>query len=461
MALGDTVQYAGEYKLEECNLLSSTGVLARLDSNVIEINIYENIFTNSLQLSLVLVDQNNLIMNMPVVGQEFVSLKLSTPGVGTFDFTENVFSVYKVASRQDLSSGTQIYELQLISPETLRNNRTRISKSYTGLTSEIVEKILRDENLINTKKDIHIDETSRIRKFIAPNLRPNKFIGHLMRESTSKNYGGSPHYLFYETTKGFNFRVLDSLYEEPFKGKYVASEPLEVDGENKRNNLEKDYQRIMGFSLSTSNDTLISSRGGMLSSKLTKYNIFHKNYSEHTYNYFDNFKDFGRIDRNPIYNQTTIDSVGNTLGDFSNARVQLHPTSNNGTNDTQFYNSDTGYSYSDNHSEEWLLSRRSRVVEMATGGMQIQMKTRGYCNLCVGDKVQVTIPVTGKDHGLEKIDKFYDGEFLVTQLRHIFEQGERLHTMLMSIMKDSIPVEFQNVAKSIEPTGSKGQTIIQ
>jgi len=127
MALGDTVQYAGEYKLEECNLLSSTGVLARLDSNVIEINIYENIFTNSLQLSLVLVDQNNLIMNMPVVGQEFVSLKLSTPGVGTFDFTENVFSVYKVASRQDLSSGTQIYELQLISPETLRNNRTRIS----------------------------------------------------------------------------------------------------------------------------------------------------------------------------------------------------------------------------------------------------------------------------------------------------------------------------------------------
>ena len=58
----------------------------------------------------------------------------------------------------------------------------------------------------------------------------------------------------------------------------------------------------------------------------------------------------------------------NTLGDFSNARVQLHPTSNNGTNDAQFYNSETGYSYSDNHSEEWLLSRRSRMVEMTTGG---------------------------------------------------------------------------------------------
>ena len=199
----------------------------------------------------------------------------------------------------------------------------------------------------------------------------------------------------------------------------------------------------------------------MLSSKLTKYNIFHKNYSEHTYNYFDNFKDFGRIDRNPIYNQTTIDSVGNTLGDFSNARVQLHPTSNNGTNDAQFYNTDTGYSFSDNHSEEWLLSRRSRMIEMTTGGLQIQMKAHGYCNLCVGNKVQVTLPITGKDHGKSKIDTFYEGEFLVTHLRHQFTQDDRVHTMYMSVTKDSIPVEFQNVAKSIEPTGSKGQTIIQ
>ena len=76
-----------------------------------------------------------------------------------------------------------------------------MSKSYSGLTSEIVDKILRDEKLINTKKDIFIDETSRLRKFVAPNKRPNDFIKSLVRESTSKKYNGSPHYLFYETVK--------------------------------------------------------------------------------------------------------------------------------------------------------------------------------------------------------------------------------------------------------------------
>ena len=129
MAIGTGVQYAGEYSLDELKLLSSTGVVARLDDSVIEINLFENMFTSSLMLSLVLVDKENMIMNMPIVGQEFVSFKVTTKGVGSFDFTENVFSVHKVSARQDASSGSQMYEISCMSTETLRNNRTRTSKS--------------------------------------------------------------------------------------------------------------------------------------------------------------------------------------------------------------------------------------------------------------------------------------------------------------------------------------------
>ena len=460
MAIGTGVQYAGEYSLDELKLLSSTGVVARLDDSVIEINLFENMFTSSLMLSLVLVDKENMIMNMPIVGQEFVSFKVTTKGVGSFDFTENVFSVHKVSARQDASSGSQMYEISCMSTETLRNNRTRTSKSYSGINSDIVANILRDENLINTNKEITIDETSRIRKYISPNIRPVDFIKTLARESSSKKFGGSPHYFFFENTKGFQFRVLDSLYEEPFQGEFVASEAMKIDGENKRGNIENDYRRILNFSISGSNDTLLSSRMGMLSSNLIKYNIFHKNYTEHTFNYFDNFKDYGRIDENPIYNQTTIDVKGNTLGDFSTAKFQLHPSSNDGTHDTMHYETDTGYNYSDNNAENWLSTRRSKMLELQSGGLSIQLKTRGYCKLSAGDKVFLTLPITGKDHGKSKIDTFYEGEFLVTQLRHNFDQSERKHTMLMSVVKDSIPTEFKNIAKSIEPTGSKGQTFI-
>ena len=41
-----SVQYAGEYKLLECKIMSSTGAVARLDSKVISFQIYENLFYN-------------------------------------------------------------------------------------------------------------------------------------------------------------------------------------------------------------------------------------------------------------------------------------------------------------------------------------------------------------------------------------------------------------------------------
>ena len=61
MATGDTIQYAGEYKLRECNLLSSTGVVARLDANVLEINIYESIFNSNELLAIFLIENFDII----------------------------------------------------------------------------------------------------------------------------------------------------------------------------------------------------------------------------------------------------------------------------------------------------------------------------------------------------------------------------------------------------------------
>ena len=94
MATSESVQYAGEYKLEECTIKSSTGARARLDSTVIEINIFENIYSQGIIVSLVVTDLENLIMNLPIVGQEFVELKLSTPGLGSINFIDHVLTVH-------------------------------------------------------------------------------------------------------------------------------------------------------------------------------------------------------------------------------------------------------------------------------------------------------------------------------------------------------------------------------
>ena len=433
-------QHAGEYKLQECKIVSSRGVVADIDTKVISFQIYENLFSQSLIASMTIIDNTNMVMKLPIIGQEFVILKVENPGIGEIDFTNNVFAVTNVKTRQDVSNDTQIYDISLVSTESLKNSRTRVSKSYNGSVSEIVTSILRDENLIDTNKDIYVDNTSGSRKFVAPNIRPFRFIRNLTREAISEEFEGSPHYFFYENCKGFQFRCLDGLYKRAVNGVFVADSESIINGENKSpsSDLEKDYRRILQFSVSRTNDTLLTTMGGMLGSNLIKYNIFHKNYQTYDFDYFTNFKRFGRIDKSPIYNNTSIDVRRNNLGSFPDSKIHLHPTSNDGLNDTQFYNSDTGYQHKDNSIEQWLQSARSKALEL-DGGMNVQLKVHGYSEIAVGDMVNLELPITGTDHDNEQIDTIYKGDFLVTQLKHDFDQAERQHRILMSVVKDSIP----------------------
>ncbi len=457
MAVGDGLQYAGEYKLEKCELISSTGVRARLDARVSEINIFESIFSQFMIVSIVITDLENLIMNMPIIGQEYIRLKVSTPTLDSIDYTDNVLCVTKVTSRQDLSKGAQVYELTCISPESLRNNRTKIKNSYDGKISDIVVKVLKDERLINTNKNIFVDETLGNKKFVVPNMRPFDFINSLSKQTQSTKFGGSPNYFFFENTRGFHFRVLDSLYDEDFRGKFIANESdAQIDTPSAKGNFEKDFQRIKSFAIGQSNDTLLSSRGGMLSSRLIKYNIFEKNFSTHTFNYFDNFKDYGRIDKNPIYNKVVIDKQDNNIGDFNLARTQLQPTSNSDGLDARYTG---GNDFTDNSSEFTILPRRSKVIELQNG-LSMQLKAHGHCNLAVGDKVFITLPVSGSDHGDKKIETIYNGEFLVTQLRHVLQTEDRRHSFVMNVNKDSTSETFRNQSTAKEPVGKKGSVTI-
>jgi len=324
-----------------------------------------------------------------------------------------------------------------------------VSKSFDGSFSDLVEDIFVSE--LKSTKILNIEETINSKRTVIPNIKPFDVIRHAMTQSISKE-NESASFLFYETKSGYNFRSLESLYaKNPVQDYNFFQANIKSD-----NKIGKDYSRIRDYKILGSSDLLLGTRNGFFGSNLLVHDSYNKETIRYTFNYFDNFEDHSRIDENPIYNQTVIDESDNTIGDFPDANIQLHPTSFNGTNDAQFYDTDTGYSYSDNHAEEWILSRRSRMTELSSGGLRVNFQTHGYCNLAVGEKVQLTMPVTGKDHGSSKIDTFYQGDFLVTQLRHSFDQSERKHIMYISATKDSIPTEFTNVAKSTEPVGGKG-----
>ena len=215
MAKSD-LQFAGEFLITQCKLLTTSGNEYDIRNLVQNINIYEDIFSHTVSGDILLKDTINLVMNGPIIGQEKLLLRIQTPQASPKDetiinYVDTPLTVYKVNMVMGEGENALMYSLNFTTQESFRNQVCKISQSYKGQPSDIVEKILRDKNYLDSTRKLFVEETANHVKVVFPNMRPFMALVHLCKISNSKQYNQSPAYLFYETTKGFHFRSIDGL----------------------------------------------------------------------------------------------------------------------------------------------------------------------------------------------------------------------------------------------------------
>ena len=454
------IQYAGEYTLEDVRLFASSGNIIPLNGLTVSISLFENIFSPTMSGTITLLDANSIVSNLPIIGQEFLSFKIKTAsitegGTSIIDFTENPFSVYKIDQRIE-GTNSELITLHFASPEMLRNLRTRVSKSYTNTIDNIAIDVIQNSRYINSKKDLFIEETVGVRKIISPNSNPFTFIQKLSSEAISKN-NGSPFFLFYENKEGFNFRSLDSLYAQPITAEYNTGEfyHQESSGTVVKNVLEE-YSRPISHEMVAVNDTVKNVRGGLLASDLITYDIYSKKYERKNFRYFNNFNDYGRLGNSPIYNTNFIDEFDNTVDNFTNANIHLHPTSKNNGSDAQHYVLDPTAKnikslYSPNGIENTLLPRQSKFVEL-NKGVSLNVKVHGSTNISVGQIIQFNKQTVGNANESGDFDPYYTGRYIISNLRHIFDLApKKEHSIVMSLVKDGYEQELEQNTAAREP----------
>jgi hypothetical protein len=454
------LNYAGEYELSELILYSSSGNIVNLENSYSEINLYENMFSNTLSGTVLVVDTDGIIMNLPVTGQEHLSFKITTPSLDlhAIDYTEHLMSVFKIDGRIPTKS-TEVFMLHFCSPELLTNKRVRVSKSYTNTIDKIVVDVLENSKAINTNKTIFVEKTKGIKKLVVPNKSPYGLIKDLATDAISGETG-SPNYVFFENTQGIHFRTLESLYNKPSIGEFIASDRASIDFTTGGvMNVKEELKRVLEYQVSGNNDTLDNIESGMLASKTIEYDIFQKKYDVSYYNYFTDFYKYKRVSDNrgkdnPIYNDISIDENGKTMGDYSNAKIFMHPTSKDSEgNDAQH----TG-SYTPNDISKTISSRSAKHTEL-DNGVKIIMKVNGTTTLSTGAIIDFQIPITGKNHTNEEFDIYNSGRFLITKLRHTFIRKGTRHRILMTAVKDSFNMELPQNTEQPNPKGNKGSVI--
>lgn len=441
--MSENIQYAGEFNIDALEILTSNGVSVDVSELTISVDIFEDIFSNSIQGSIIIGDTDNLLTNFNIIGHELLRLKFRSPGLtrksDIIDFYENPLFIYKIQLRKSISSGGQMYELLFTSQEMIKNQTIRVSKSYKDPIHNIVTDLLENENFIGTRKGIYVDGTLGSRKIIAPNIHPYSLIDKLKRESIS-SFDGSTEFLFYENKDGFQFTSLSTLYTQFVSAifhdgdKMLDENKLETRSKTD-NTVIQSFRRIISYDVVSNKDFAINLVGGMIGSNLTTHNIFTKSYEKTDFSYFGNFSDHPRIDRNDskeIYN----DNIINDFGLMTQSNIKLHPTSATSENlDTQHYDQNGNLVYSDNRCKDWMLHRQSRITELNNNTF-INMKVHGITNLKVGDIIEANFPVVGNDHKDYKIDPFLSGRYLISKLRHTFSPITKSHQINMQIVRD-------------------------
>jgi len=412
---------AGDVLLEEATLISMvSGRSMDVTNQIIGVHIFEDLFSPFISGNLILKESIDILNNLPLMGQEYLQLKIRTPTMEDKDAIQGLFYVYNITDRAFVAERNVVYKLNFISYFALTDSNTKLSKPFEGKVSDIAKTIL--TNWVGEASIGQIETTRNATKYVSNYWPPVKNLNYITNQAINTN--SSPSYLFYQDRLGFNFKSLSSLYaaDTPYPAFNFNMKGREISpsGDASRN-IQRDYSRMTSIDFPRGFDTLSKLGRGTYASTLHTHDLVTKQYKERKFNYLDDFDKKGHLNKFPI----TAKSTSFTFGPASAILVdEIHFGVYNGYGDIS--NSD-------------IMQERLSILNMADA-MKVTVVVPGRTDYTVGQKVWLEIiepePLDDKDTVEAEQDKLFSGYYLIGAINHNINREK--HECTMELIKDSL-----------------------
>ena len=423
----------GEFNIIQCDLVLTTGKVVGLKASIMGLTIFEGINQLTVTGTMTIQDAFNLASFGPIIGQEYLRLKIATPnlkgGENTIDYSSKPFVVTSIDDRVDIGNGVQATTLTFCSREFVINQRTRVRRTLVGSYSDIVQTMV--ETDLDSDKKLYSEPSADKKKIISPNVKPFDVVSIAMKNAVSEKFNQST-YFFWESTSGFNFRTLGDMYAQNPVMNYEST-LAGTRTENGVKDIISELGAIEAYTITSSPDTVFNYAEGIFSSELIVHDIISKSYQKHIYNYSDNFSEEQHLGTKPL---AINDPDGINVSSFP-SKQYLKPTV--GVDTDQSFN-DKFYQYSYGTNKLKLMQARKSQLSMLESGLQMSINVVGTTVVKSGDIVEIIIPSISayKTTKNETKDMMYNGNFLIRSLRHDFDIGGEKHRMSMNVTKDAM-----------------------
>ncbi len=424
-------------------IISNGLVEVDVSAMLVRINIFEDLYSNTVTGSITLVDSVNLIGAFPFVGLEQIEITFKTPGFGRRKASELFFDVYKIADRNTGTAAegtdvTQVYTMHFVSRAFLRNQKSRVRKAYFNKPiDQMIEEITFD--LLG--EEVRPEPTAGEQSYVIPGWTPFRAINWLSVRARPFKNPQAANFLFFETIgDSFQFRSIDSMVQQKPIIRFVYDPANVRFAKNSgprtgRRLLLPELQLIRSYTIIQSGSMMDRIDQGMYASKLITHDIVTKQFKTNTFSYIDNFEQLNHIedqladDKLSVVQQDARPFAGGARhGRDSDAVVKFHPKH------TQLYDGVQDY----DESEKWLLQRTSQMKQIES--QRIKIEVPGLNFLAVGQTVVLEVPRPENTAGREQPsdrDPEISGNYLITNIHHIL--GFDDHKMVMELSKESMP----------------------
>ena len=409
------------------------------------INIHEDIFRHTIYGSVVVYDQQDIRSILPLTGLERLALKVNTPGLPGYDYTEEngtPFHIYKVdkITKIERKDNAQYYQIFFCSPEMINSQLETVSKAYAGPIENAINDILK--NKLKSKKPFNFENTATNAKYVIPSLKPLKAINYLANQCVSGKYNNSG-YMFYEDKNGFHFRSIESMLAmggsvaRPTRWNFQTQIQMVQDTpKDEVKNIERRMQSVISYDFSKAADTLSNIIDGMYANRLVVHDAFNKTIKTHDFDYVKDFEkgyhtetigDENDADKHVLPN-TQYNDTGKGLNEYPNSKKMVVTETSKVHNDYEFVPS--------SETIPKIISQRKSLENL-----NLTMTVYGNTLLNAGDVINFSVPLMRPGESIIP-NPYTSGRYLIMAIKHMITLETGTHEMTLRCMKDSVRTPY-------------------
>jgi hypothetical protein len=459
MSNKNILDYAGKYNLDTLDIISYQQQKSESAPKVMDIKgitevmtITEDILSNTLNGVVTVYDTGDIRSVFPLTGLERLSVKFNTPGLPGYNYTEEngtPFQIYKV-DRVTKTPGKDIaqrYQIFFCSPEMFNSQVSTVSKAYSGPIENAVKDLVTNKRFLNSKKPLFIENTATNAKYVIPSLKPLKAINFLATQSVSGKYNNAG-YLFFETSRGFHFRSIESLLAmggsvaRPHRWMFQTQVQLNRDkadkGQSEVKNIPSRMQAVIQYNIDKHADTLSNIIDGVYANKVVVHDAFNKTIKTHNFNYKENFAKGFHVETvgnendadKHIVPDTQLNDTGKALFEYPDSKKMVVTETSKVHNDYEFVP---------------VNATLPKITSQKAGlkNLNLSMLVYGNTDLNAGDIINFNLPLLKPSGDSEpKENPYIGGRYLIMAIKHTMVLETGTHEMTLRCMKDSVRTPY-------------------